>query len=692
MRLYYKAIAIGFLFCVCFTYLAAISLHRGGPVLPSTQICEFAFILLLLLVIAINPLLRLLKLRPLSTKELVIVGTMAIVPAGVTGFGFTAEFIPFLGSLHNPKWSANYKTNIIANTRPELFVRFDDPSGFETYNDGLRVRQRDSFPILIPKDGRLSEYFPDLLDYFFRGNPKNRSFWGDVPWAAWLGPLALWCLFFVIIIVLFYALNELVFRQWYENEKLVFPHTELICSMIGVGEAEGTIPSIYRNKGFWIGFSISFLIMLYNGLTSANLIPGMSPIDLTGRMTPYIQGTWLEAATFSFTIFFAVIGLAFLLPGEISFSIWFFFFFLNLQRLVAVHSGYVPSSAAFGTDWLSVSTFISNQGGGAMIVFATACMWKVRHNLIAWIYRIVWPNGKGRVTAAEIREQTWPSIIFGVSSIALIGFFLWAKTSAGTALLVYFMILVITITCMRLVSECGLLSFQLFFGPYHLIKNFGLLRFPSLFNVPSLASSIPLFGAVFLDLKTFMAPAFSTCRALVEKVQAEKRNFVVSLILSFAVSIVLSIIVTLALVYDLGVNSMNGWFFDSFPNNNLFPTINNYADNFDTFQKVSWEQVGWTSFGGLMMGGILLARRVLFWFPHPIGLILFINPIAHRWWFSFFIAWLCKTFAVKYCKPKTYQSAKLFFMGLFIGELVVVAIAAIVMLTLGKNMGVTMNR
>jgi hypothetical protein len=207
-----------------------------------------------------------------------------------------------------------------------------------------------------------------------------------------------------------------------------------------------------------------------------------------------------------------------------------------------------------------------------------------------------------------------------------------------------------------------------------------------------LATSIPLFGSLFLDLKTFMAPAMSTCRALVEKVQVEKRNFAVSLVISFAISLVLSIIVTLALVYDLGVNSMNGWFFDSFPNANLFPTINNYADNAKTFQNVSWDQVGWTSLGGLMMGGILFARRILFWFPHPIGLILFLNPIAHRWWFSFFIAWLCKTFAVKYCKPDTYRNMKLVFMGLFIGELIVVAITAFVMLTFGKNMGITMNR
>jgi hypothetical protein len=78
---------------------------------------------------------------------------------------------------------------------------------------------------------------------------------------------------------------------------------------------------------------------------------------------------------------------------------------------------------------------------------------------------------------------------------------------------------------MRLVSESGLLSFQLFFGPFHLVKNFGLLRFSYFFNLQSLATAIPLFGSLFIDLKTFMASAMSTCRALAEKVKIEKGNF-----------------------------------------------------------------------------------------------------------------------------------------------------------------------
>ena len=65
-------------------------------------------------------------------------------------------------------------------------------------------------------------------------------------------------------------------------------------------------------------------------------------------------------------------------------------------------------------------------------------------------------------------------------------------------------------------------------------------------------------------------------------------------------------------------------------------------------------------------------RRALFWFPHPIGYIMLVNPLMARLWFSFFFGWICKKLVVKYGGKATFDSVRLVFIGHIVGELVAI--------------------
>ena len=66
---------------------------------------------------------------------------------------------------------------------------------------------------------------------------------------------------------------------------------------------------------------------------------------------------------------------------------------------------------------------------------------------------------------------------------------------------------------------------------------------------------------------------------------------------------------------------------------------------------------------------ILIGRRSFFWIPHPIGMVLFINPVMLGFWGSIMIGWMAKNIVSKYCSEEQYLSIRCFFVGLIIGHL-----------------------
>ena len=70
------------------------------------------------------------------------------------------------------------------------------------------------------------------------------------------------------------------------------------------------------------------------------------------------------------------------------------------------------------------------------------------------------------------------------------------------------------------------------------------------------------------------------------------------------------------------------------------------------------------------MGLLLFSRQKIFGIPHPIGLVMLINPVMFGFWGSVMLGWLFKSLASKYCSKEQYLSVRCFFIGLVVGHLV----------------------
>jgi len=85
--------------------------------------------------------------------------------------------------------------------------------------------------------------------------------------------------------------------------------------------------------------------------------------------------------------------------------------------------------------------------------------------------------------------------------------------------------------------------------------------------------------------------------------------------------------------------------------------------------KTDWTRLTWLGVGAVVMAGFLFLRTRLFWWPHPIGYVMWMGiwPL-HRMWFSYFLGWILKYLILKFCGQQAYLAWKRYFIGLLMGE------------------------
>jgi hypothetical protein len=79
----------------------------------------------------------------------------------------------------------------------------------------------------------------------------------------------------------------------------------------------------------------------------------------------------------------------------------------------------------------------------------------------------------------------------------------------------------------------------------------------------------------------------------------------------------------------------------------------------------------WLAVGALVIYGLIVARSYFAWFPlHPVGFIMWTPYVMHAMWFSIFVGWLAKVLIMKYGGTDTYRKVLPGFLGLALGDVV----------------------
>ena len=286
---------------------------------------------------------------------------------------------------------------------------------------------------------------------------------------------------------------------------------------------------------------------------------------------------------------------------------------------------------------------MAHQQMGAMLILVGAMIWAARKHLL-----------KERLNAGLF-----------VASTALMCVMVWLTgVPAWVAPLVVGSSLVIWLSMTRLMAQAGIATMVPAIIPLGFVVS--TVGATGLGTVGLIAMGMTLIWTG--DLLTYlMAPAANGI-FLQNRSSVRPTAGALSLIAAVMLSLAGCTFMTLYLTGKMGGLNLHPQYFQWFPKlpwqfaetalqTSAGPSITGYI---------------WTGVGAVVMVALIYMQRLFFWWPlHPLGFLAQGGWIVKQLWVSFFFAWLIKTSVLRYGGGKTYKKARVLFVGIIVGLLVV---------------------
>ncbi|MCX7598108.1 MAG: hypothetical protein N2512_04490, partial [Armatimonadetes bacterium] len=322
-----RAVALGLLLSLLLGLITPYcDLVVKGTWIGLTSFPISAFALLLVLVAVVNSVLRRLG-HGLAPAELLVIYCCMLVAAGLPSFGWTGLLIPYLAG----------------------------PFYFATPENKYAE-------ILLP---HLPAWMHPRSDYAIRRLYEGLRPGERIPWGEWAVPLASMTVLAAALFCCYFALCALLRRRWVQEEKLVFPLMELPGQLVEYSGHKALWPFLLTNRVMWGFFAVPFLIHTINGLHFYFPVIPQIQVYLIS-LDPYVASRpWSALSPFWIRILFSIIGLAYILPSDLSLSLWVFYFFFLAQQVIGSALGMpMPNVQAY-----PVRRFVGEQMIGGIVAF-----------------------------------------------------------------------------------------------------------------------------------------------------------------------------------------------------------------------------------------------------------------------------------------------------------------------------------
>lgn len=487
------------------------------------------------------------------------------------------------------------------------------------------------------------------VTWFYQGLPAG----GSAPIQEWLVPLFWWVSFVAVIFLACVALGVIFRRQWVEHERLAFPFAEVPLGI--VREARGG--RLLRNRLFWIGFAITFSLVMWNVVgyffPSLPRIRAMFgyPSVRTARDFPVLY-TKLD---------FYIIGFAYFTPLNILLSLWLARLLLMVQIGLSRRIGLASSSPSKDIPW---------QNFGGLLVFVLWGLWMARHHLIR-VFRI---GLRWRRSPDDDRELlSYRSAVWIVMFcfLFLTAWLMHAGMNLGVALLFLGVSLIIYLGMAKIIAMAGLVSVK---APAEAGDMVSSLVGTNSFD-PSTRLSVNMMMATNDVHKGFAMPAAATAARLADEVPRSRHTVGKALILGGLLAIVVSVAWHIHLAYEDGAQNYEYW---SFNIANTAP-YNATVEEALNPKGTEWGPLGFMAIGGLIVALLSAALYRFSWWPiHPIGF-----TVANTWTitvsaFSLFLAWALKFVVLKVGGIQLYRRSQVVVLGALAGYSLGVGIGILV--------------
>lgn len=530
-----------------------------------------------------------------------------------------------------------------------------------------------------------------------------------IPLKLYARPMLMWGSLITAIFLLLMCVAEWIRRKWIERENLAFPLVEIADGLIrhdsmleSAVDVHNPPPrSLAFSMVFLAGFAVAFLWVSLEAMGHYEFSSQVYEVSFNVSKTVFTSGPMKEMDKVFLVISPIVLGIAFLVSLEVSFSVWAIFVLYSLITWACKPPGGMQAPYAGYAGGMNYPFPMEQMLG------ATACLAGVS------VYKM-FRTGKSEHVALERKESFVPRPLqvagLVLLPIAIFALF-WNMGISGWQGMLFLAIVSVfvmaqTIAAARVRAETGLPT-------QHVSYEFA--KFPMVFGLTGLtgAKIYTLFiSAAFLPISLL----FRTLPQHLENLELARRHRVnyrviaLAVLLAFLVAFGVGMGSFLVYAHYIG-DKVGGWtvYTAGLPANTAPAAVANYAlwvshfmgeESLNRFDQPMTIRVIFVLIGLLAYGLLNYLRGRFARFPlHPLGYILLLSSIYYvmvspyhkggdasildsTWlWGSALAAWLTKKLTIKYGGMNAYKRAKPFFVGLVVGA--VVCIFAWNMLDLG---------
>lgn len=479
----------------------------------------------------------------------------------------------------------------------------------------------------------------------------NSSLYASGHWRPWVLPSAWWASFFVVMVFIMMCINTLVRKPWIEHERLTFPVVQLPIAMT---EPKG---EIWRSRLFWIAFALTFTLELVNGLSL--YFPSLPTINVTERDHNLAEGLtsmpWSAIGWLPYSFYPFVIGLGYLLPADLSFSVWFFYLFWKVQKVVA---------ASLGMDVSFYCPYIREQEFGGAVALVLVLVWGSRSHL-----RRMWLKVTGRDSTLDDSGEPIPYRMAAAGALLGLLYVTWFMVRIGMspliALLAFGIYFIMAIAVTRIRAELGPPVHDMPFTPdFVMTSGMGVGRFANGDLV-----GLGYFWGFHSAYRSHPMPIGLEAMKMAQATKSSQSKFFWAVIVAACVGAAATFWAYLHLGYSHGLETR--WNYGAAWAWEVTKRINMWWGRSPEIVDPNW--VSNTAMGAGFAFCLLLSyarMHILSWPFHPIGFIISGMYQVNLVWVPLLIAWLIKVCILRYGGLRIYKLAIPFFLGLIVGEMV----------------------
>ncbi len=498
-----------------------------------------------------------------------------------------------------------------------------------------------------PKDAR-------AIEYFYEGAPD-----GAIPWHLWVKPLLAWTVFLLAVYFVFMCMNAIIRKQWADVEKLTFPLIHLPLEMTKEAGEGRIYNQFFRNRVMWIGFLVPVIIHGMNGLN--NYFPGVPSIRFRyiSISRYFTDKPWSAMGNTYISLYPCVIGFAYLLTLDVSFSCGFFYIFSKIENIFGAMVGWSERSSSS----LGHFPFIQHQGAGAFLMLALMGVWIGRRHLRDILKR-TFSDRSGVDDSREPLPYRFAVIGLMGSLAFLLVWCLWAGMDILPAIVFFTLFCTLSIALTRLRVQAGLGCVHGPLTPLDLmVLGVGSVRLGA--RNLTILSHFHFMTEEMRGVISIMPSQLEGFK-ISESARIKARQLALAIMMGTIIALPFAYHAVLRTIYHFGGNILSSWRIHTMPKQ-PFQELGVMLQNPRQTDWMGMQFVGVGSLFALFLG--IMRMRFIWWPFHPIGYaVAFTERTIHWIWGPMLVGWAAKTLALRHGGVRTYRAFLPFFLGLILGD------------------------